>query len=184
MMAPSPLALAWPPSSVYSASHLGPVNSNPRKAESPQQNDPSWNWWPMTTVIYNFSHFFFGVQCGKIPPKENIWPFLVLVDFFRHPKKKNTGFWIPPCWSPTLSSTPFQWPPHWASLFQNLETPVNQDGIRMWNNSWSSLQILGRIHFWDTCVIKGVKLYLKCISHKGCQHSYYISIFNIVDVLF
>lgn len=34
MMAPSPLALAWPPSSVYSASHLGPVNSNPRKAKA------------------------------------------------------------------------------------------------------------------------------------------------------
>ena len=62
MMAPSPLALAWPPSSVYSTSHLGPGN------------DPSWtdDQWLLS---YNFSHFFtlfVGVQWKKISPQKKI----------------------------------------------------------------------------------------------------------------
>ena len=59
----------------------------------------------------------------------------------------------------------------------------DQNGIRMCINSWSSLQILGRIHFWDTCVIKGVYQIVSQM-YLAQRMPTFISIFNIVDLLF
>lgn len=173
MMAPSPLALAWPPSSVYSTSHLGPGN------------DPSWtdDQWLLS---YNFSHFFtlfVGVQWKKIsPPKKYLAVNLVRGDVLT--SKKNVGIQNELMAPQLVHNSQLHTVPMTTALGFSVSKSWNscdQNGIRMWNNSWSSLQILGRIHFWDTCVIKGVyqivsQMYL--VPKDANIHM------NILDLLF